>query len=180
MKGVQRANTKMNSKGGYYNKASGNKVGYQDIANHYGNKEQASKGSLGESFSDKKGHNKDSKTTGYHKVYYKDDYKKDHSFYDKADRRGHFKKYSDYDAKDDAQQGAFDKGGHYDNGFKGNVYKAKGLSDKSRFVDESSGHTGAAGKQKYYQNNSEYANKARKEFGKEQGFSDDDKYSVGQ
>lgn len=47
----------------------------------------------GEKFDERKKYKKGSKTKGYHNVYHKDEYIKDHTFYDELDHHGKFKAY---------------------------------------------------------------------------------------
>ncbi|KAJ8951721.1 hypothetical protein NQ318_012571 [Aromia moschata] len=131
----------------------------------------------GGSFSDKNHSKKGSKTTGFHNVYLKDDYNKDHSFYDKADKRGYFRRYGDYRGNKHAQEGGFKNGRNHDSGFYGASTGAKGYTDKGKVFDEERGYKGAAGDEKYYQNGEEYAGNQGKNFGKEKGFAEGEKYT---
>lgn len=55
-------------------------------------------GESGGKFKEQKLHKRGIKTTGYHNVFHKDEYKKVHTFYDDADHRGNFKKFgSEYE-----------------------------------------------------------------------------------
>lgn len=163
----------------FLNKSGGLQIGAYDVAVHFGNNNKKGSANRGESFSAKKDHKKDSKTTGYHNVYHKDEYKKDHSFYDKGDKSGHFRRYGDYDAKKGDKEGSFKKGGHHDSGFKEGDYGVKGFSDKGRYLDEDQGFKKAAGHDKFYQNSAEYAKKGGSASGKEEGYASGDKFAIG-
>lgn len=64
------------------------------------------KGENSGKFDEKKSHKKGSKTSGYHNVFHKDEYKKVHTFYDDADHRGKFKKYGFEHSQYDTGAGA--------------------------------------------------------------------------
>lgn len=149
-----------------------------DAANHFSNQHHAAQGHRGGSFSNEKGHDKGSKVTGYHKVLNKDEFKKDHSFYDKADKKGFFNRYGDYDAKKVAKEGSFTKGGQQDSGFKGSEYGSKGETDKGKFIGENKGYNGAKGFDKFFNNNQDFAVKGGKTQNSEQGYSEGDKTGV--
>lgn len=157
---------------GFYGLEGGKKFTEGGASNSYADHHQNRKSHRGGAFSDAKGHDKGSKTTGYHKVIVKDEFKKDHSFYDKADKRGNFNKYADYDANAKARQGAFKNGANHNSGFKGVGYSSKGASDKGKFEDENSGYKGAEGEEKYYDRQAEFGNKGGKSFGSVTGYSE--------
>ncbi|KAF2899620.1 hypothetical protein ILUMI_06556 [Ignelater luminosus] len=140
---------------GYYSKKGGDKEGHHESSEHYGSKNEAAKGSKGESFSESSGHKKGSKTTGYHKVYHKDEYKKDHSFYDESDKRGHHDKYGNADSHHSSENGAFEKGGHSAAGFHENEQGKKGAFDKGYYDVNDSKFLGQTGGNKYHQHHSE-------------------------
>jgi hypothetical protein len=92
----------------YHSQEGGHKAAHHDEAGHYGQKEEAAKGSQGSHFHQSKSHKKGSKTTGFHRVHHKDEYKKDHSFYDESDSSGHFNKHGDYDSHRASEKGGFE------------------------------------------------------------------------
>ncbi|KAG5887137.1 hypothetical protein JTB14_024246 [Gonioctena quinquepunctata] len=159
-----------------YDVSAGNKRAHQEQDGHYASRHQSGEGSKGGSFSNEGSHEKGSKTTGYHKVFHKDEYKKDHSFYDKADKKGHFNRHGNFDTKAAAEAGAFAKGKNLEAGFKEGKFGAKGLREKGHYLDESKGYKGAKGDEKYYKNGDAYANRAGKSSGVVGGFSEGDKY----
>lgn len=71
----------------------GKKAHNSQAADQHGQKNAANTGEKSGKFDEKKSHKKGSKTTGYHNVFHKDEYKKVHTFYDDADHRGKFMKY---------------------------------------------------------------------------------------
>lgn len=76
----------------HYEHEGGKKGSEYDEADHYGEHHEGEKKEKGGKFGEKKKHKKGSKTTGYHNVYHKDEYKKDHTFYDDGDHKGTFHK----------------------------------------------------------------------------------------
>ncbi|KAJ8922829.1 hypothetical protein NQ315_007864 [Exocentrus adspersus] len=163
-------------KKGFLSKSGGVKAGKFNLGGRYAGKHQKAKGYKGASFYGNDDHKKKSKTTGYHNVYHKDEYKKDHSFYDKADKGGYFRRYGDYDARRGQKEGAFKKGGRHGSGYKQGDFGAKGYKDKGKFQDESEGYKKASGRDKYYQNKAEWAKKGGRAFGKEGGYQEGDKF----
>ncbi|KAH1012064.1 hypothetical protein HUJ04_001303 [Dendroctonus ponderosae] len=142
-----------------------------DNAANYGLNQAAGKAALGGSFGQKDGHNRGSKTTGYQKVYHKDDYDKQHKFYDKADRRGHFNKYGDFKSAGDSGAGHFVKGGLHTDGQNANKYGVSDVSDKGHFDDFAKGFNKANGQEGYFQDYAGYSNKAGKASSGVAGFS---------
>lgn len=163
---------------GHYDINGGRKIGNRDEANQYSSEHQAGKAHRGGSFAQEKSHDKGSKTTGYHKVFHKDEYKKDHTFYDKADQRGFFNKYGDFEAKKVANEGASKKGAHHDSGFKEIQHGAKGESDKGRFIGENEGYKGAKGFERFFKNYQDFAEKGGKSSGSEEGYAKGDKLDI--
>lgn len=161
---------------GLYGVSGARNSGNHDLANHYFNQHHAAKANRGGSFANENGHDKGSKTSGYHKVLNKDEFKKDHSFYDKADKNGFFNRYGDFDAQKAAKEGSFKKGGHHNSGVSSNEYGAKGQSNKGRFEDASKGYNGARGFDKFSKNYQDYAEKGGKSDGSVKGYSEGDKF----
>ncbi|KAL1488214.1 hypothetical protein ABEB36_015171 [Hypothenemus hampei] len=135
----------------YYEQTAGKKAAAFDAAGNY-NVNQATGGvSIGGSFDKKDFHDDGSKTTGYHKVYHKDDYNKQHKFYDKADRKGHFTKFGSAKENDDQAAGEFVKGAQYTDGHASNKWVANDASDKSNFDEASKGFKKAQKDEGFYQ-----------------------------
>ncbi|KAK5643947.1 hypothetical protein RI129_007792 [Pyrocoelia pectoralis] len=101
-KGSQGKHDNENNKG-YYNKDGGDKNSHHESSEHFSVDNEAAKGSNGGSYSESGGHKKGSKTTGYHKVYKKND--------GALEKGGH----SDvkFHETNQGENGDYDKG-HYD------------------------------------------------------------------
>lgn len=98
---------------GYHDQSGGTKQGHNDQGQFYASNHEEGEGNKGQQFQEAKGHKKGSKTTGYHKVYHKDEYKKDHSFYDESDKRGQFSRYGDEAAHHSNEKGDHKEGGEW-------------------------------------------------------------------
>ncbi|XP_031341003.1 uncharacterized protein DDB_G0290685-like [Photinus pyralis] len=160
-KGSQGKHDNENHKG-YYNNERGDKSGHHESAEKFSNQNEGGKSSNGGSYSVSGGHRKGSKTTGYHKVYKKNEYKKDNTFYDESDKRGHFNKYANADSYRKGESGALEKGGHYDAGFHESKQGENGDHDKGHYDVVDSKFSDQQGKEGYRENYSGYA-KDRKE-----------------
>uniref|UniRef100_A0A1B0CK13 Putative cuticular protein 35b n=1 Tax=Lutzomyia longipalpis TaxID=7200 RepID=A0A1B0CK13_LUTLO len=119
---------------GHYDEDGGHKKSYYDEGDEYGQHHEGAHASKGGKYGEKKHHKKGSKTTGYHNVFHKDEYKKDHTFYDDADHNGNFKKYGS--AHDQHHKGAskYNKGGHYDSAHHEAQKDKKGHSTKDTTI----------------------------------------------
>lgn len=156
---------------GYYAENGGNKKAHNDEAQHYGSHHAQGVATNGGTFSESNSHKKGHKTTGFHKIYHKDEYNKDHSFYDESDKRGHFSKYGSGHAAQGAVKGGYQKGGNSEAGYQNNDYGKKGFHDRGRYEKGDQGQRQAEGNDKYHSSHSQFANKQGKEGGKEYGYS---------
>lgn len=162
---------------GAYGTSKDQTIGHHDTANHYAHQNHAAKAHRGASFSNKKGHDEGSKTTGYHKVLNKDEFKKEHSFYDKADRRGFFNRHGDFDTQHSAKEDSFKEGGNHKSGVRENEYGARGQTDKGKFIGENEGYKGARGYDKYNKNYEDYAANRGQNRDSVNGYTEGDKYA---
>lgn len=115
---------------------------------------------------EKKHHKKGSKTTGYHNVYHKDEYKKDHKFYDEADHQGHFSKHGEQEKKHSADAGYHKKGGHHDSAYNEGHRKKEG--------SEASGHVDDHHKKYKHKHGFDKHHNDQTKYGKKHGSSDHD------
>lgn len=72
---------------------------------------------LGGKHGHKKFHKKGSKTTGFHHKANKDDYHKEHKFYDSEEKKGDHKKYGSDHEFHEAKKGSHKKGEKHDSGY---------------------------------------------------------------
>ncbi|XP_050316278.1 uncharacterized protein LOC126750651 [Anthonomus grandis grandis] len=155
----------------YYDQSGGNNRAFFDKAGNYAHKHAAGSAYAGGSYGAKDHHDKGQKTTGFHKVYHKDDYNKQHKFYDKADQNGHFNKYGDYEAKHADSEGHYAKGGHSDKGYDSDKYANSDFSDKGHFDEIAKGFTKAKGDEGFYKEYEGFGKKEGSEKKKIEGFS---------
>lgn len=145
---------------GWYAVGGGNKKGHHDEGQYWAAQEEEGKSVKGGHFKKGQGHKKGQKTSGFHKVYNKDEYKKDHEFYDHADRKGYFNKYGNYDAKHSKDEGGFEKGGHEDYGLYADQKGKKAYYNKGHYEGEDKGHKAARGRDNFNKNYEEYVKRA--------------------
>lgn len=75
------------------NKKKAHDAASYDASDGYRKQHESLRGDNGGKLNEHKLHKKGSKTTGFHNIFHKDEYKKVHTFYDDADHRGKFKKF---------------------------------------------------------------------------------------
>lgn len=150
----------------YYKDGAGFNTGHVDAANYYSGNHAGSRGYKGGEFSQKVGHNKGSKTTGFHKVYHKDEYKKDNEFYDDAHNSGHFKKHANEGSNHQSAEGGQKSGKKYDLAYDHSDRGKEGFSNQERVdaVDKQyiakAGNEGFYNKHQKYDKNSESVSKS--------------------
>lgn len=155
---------------GHYDEEKGNKKSHYDEEDDYGEHHEEKKGEKGGKFGEKKGHKKGSKTTGYHNTFHKDEYKKDHTFYDNADHKGHFHKYGNDDAHHHKKQGDNKKGAKHDSAFEEKKNAKKGQSDKGHYDEEDKGYKKKDGHDEHHEDKGDYSKKGGSQGGKEFAF----------
>lgn len=102
---------------------------------------------------------KGSKTTGYRKRYSKDEYKKKHTSYDRADKKGSFDKYGDFDSYRRAKSGAREAAEVGSSGDRQGYYKEAGASDKGRYESQDGRRDALKGRSQYYEDRADYASR---------------------
>lgn len=154
----------------HYNKHGGKKSSEYDEGASYDQHEEGEKGSKGGKFGEKKSHKKGSKTTGYHNVFHKDEYKKDHTFYDDADHSGNFHKYGNEHAYHKADAGKHGKGGYHDSAHYADHFGKKGHTDKGHYDTADAGYNKKHGHDQHFAHESDYAKKGGNQYGNEHGY----------
>lgn len=155
---------------GWYGEQGGSKKGHNDEAQHWQAQAEAGKSEQGGKFKNAKGHKKGEKTSGYHKVYRKDEYKKDHDFYDHADKKGHFDKYGNYDANHNNDEGGYQKGGHEQYGYTADKNGNRGFYNKGHYNGADKGFDAARGEENFHKNYEEIAKKSEHSGGNNYGY----------
>lgn len=157
-----------------YEEKGGQKNAHHDSAENYEENHSEAKGSKGGNFEESGYHKKGQKTTGFHKVYHKDEYKKDHTFYDEKDHKGSFQKYGNGHNGFNKETGGFHKGGHHESGYRDANAAKKGFLDRGRAAVEAKGHKAEEGAESYYNNQAQFAKKQGEDGQSEYGFSEKD------
>lgn len=158
-------------KEGYFHEDKGEKGAHHDEADAHGSHFEAGKGYKGGDHGHKKHFSKGEDVTGYHKVFHKDEFKKDHDFYDVADNSGNFKKHGFQEAHHGSEEGGHKKGGHSDGGFKKGGFGKSGYHDKGHLDEAEEGHSAEEGSDSHYAHRGDY--------GKKGGSSDEKEYAFG-
>ncbi|CAH1996462.1 unnamed protein product [Acanthoscelides obtectus] len=142
-----------------YEVDSGTKDKYLDEALHYKKQLEGRKGVKTAKFGEKKGHRRGHKTKGYHNKFHKDEYHKEHRFYDDVKKSGHHSKFGNFRSKYGKKEGGRRQGGRHKSGYHGDAYGKKGFSDKGHLDEEHKGYQRHGGREEYY--------KKHKDFGKQ-------------
>ncbi|EAT41075.1 AAEL007264-PA, partial [Aedes aegypti] len=108
---------------------------------------------------EKKFHKKGSKTTGYHNVYHKDEFKKEHIFYDTSDHSGNFKKYGSSHKEHSNDEAEFAKGGHKEEAHSKKKSSKKGHSEDGKYDSKHHEYKKQQGDTEEYRDREEYQNK---------------------
>ncbi|CAH0731418.1 unnamed protein product, partial [Brenthis ino] len=163
-------------KEGHFNEVKGEKGAHHDEADAHGNHFEAGKGYEGGDHGHKKHFSKGEEVTGYHKVFHKDEYKKDHDFYDVADKSGNFKKHGFQEAHHGSEEGEHKKGDHSDSGFKKGGFSKAGFHDKGHLDEAEEGHSAEDGADSHYNHQEDYGKKGGSSHEKEYAFANADEY----
>lgn len=155
---------------GHYDEEGGNKKSELDEASFYNDHHSSDKGSKGGKFGEKKNHKKGSKTTGYHNVYHKDEFKKDHTFYDDANHKGDFTKHGDEQKYHSGDSGDYKKGYNHDSAHNEDNKSKKGSFDKGHYDNADSGYNKKHGYDSTHSHEDEYYKKGGSSDGHEGGY----------
>lgn len=153
-----------------YSKNGENKANKQENSGYHSHSAEAAKGAKGGSFGKSNSHKKGSKTTGFHKVYHKDEYKKDHTFYDENDSSGHHNEYDENDSKYEKENGQYENGKNNEEAREESEFASKGSKDEGRYLDERNARRREQGNSAHFENNEKYAKKNDNEYQDENGY----------
>lgn len=159
---------------GYYNEAEGGKKGHHDEAAVHGKHHEAGESYKGGDQGHKKHFSKGEEITGYHKVFNKDEFKKDHDFYDVADNSGHFNKYGSEKVHHDSEEGGHKEGGNHNSASNKGGFGKAGFHAKGHVDDSGAGHSAEEGLESHYHDEAGYGKKGGSAHGKEYAFAEED------
>ncbi|XP_013189927.2 sarcoplasmic reticulum histidine-rich calcium-binding protein [Amyelois transitella] len=161
-------------KEGYYNENEGDKGLKYDKADSHGKHYESGESYKGGDHGHKKHFSKGEEVTGYHKVFNKDEFKKDHDFYDVADNSGHFNKHGYEKKHHDAEEGGHKEGGHQKGGFDKGEFGKGGSYAEGDVDDAENNHSAEEEHESHYGKGEEYGKKGGSGHEKEYAYDDDD------
>ncbi|XP_049542681.1 histidine-rich glycoprotein-like [Anopheles darlingi] len=153
-----------------YGQGGDRKHSYHDEDSHYHDHHAEGKRTKGGKHHEKKHHKKGSKTTGYHNVYHKDEYKKEHIFYDNADNTGRFRKYGSAHQHHSNDAGKKASGGHEDRAHQDSSYKRTGSKKQGKYDEHHADHKHHQGQDEYEQAGSAFGQKHGHQRAAERGY----------
>ncbi|XP_039759707.1 histidine-rich glycoprotein-like [Pararge aegeria] len=159
---------------GYYHENKGEKGAHHDEADAHGAHHQAGKSYKGGDHGHKQHFSKGEDVTGYHKVFSKDEFKKDHDFYDEAAKDGHFQKHGYHKAHHGAEKGAHTKGGHSGAGFARGAHGDAGFRTAGRVDEADEDHSAEEGADAHYRRHEDYGEKGARDHAREYAFAEGD------
>lgn len=109
-------------------------------------------------------------SAGYHNKFHKDEYHKEHKFYDDFHKGGHHKKHGDFHGHHEKKEGSHKKGGHHKSGYDEAHKGKKGAVDKGHYDDAHKGVKGSKGRETSHAHKEQYGKKDGKEGGKKWAF----------
>ncbi|XP_076628011.1 uncharacterized protein LOC143345100 [Colletes latitarsis] len=135
-----------------YTEAAGKKKTHFERDNDSKSEEKQAGGQAGSVYGRYNDDNVNRKAAGFRNVYHKDEYKKDHDFYDNDDHGGHSKKHGRYNEKHIAVEGTFKKGDNKGSRFDEAELRKEGTTKNSRAEQESKGHHARRGYDEFFKN----------------------------
>jgi hypothetical protein len=155
-------------KKGYFDNESGHKKEHHSEGKKHGEVHGQLHGEKGVKYGEAEGHKKGHKTSGYHNVFHKDEFKKEHKFYDDAHKHGYKDKHGGYHTDHGKKHDHESNGGFHDAAFDQGHKGDSGTYKKGHFDQDHKGHKGASGHESHYNHHEDY--------GKKGGHSDKKKY----
>ncbi|CAK1594101.1 unnamed protein product [Parnassius mnemosyne] len=159
---------------GFYKEGEGKKVAHHNEADAHGKHYESGKSYKGGDHGHKKHFSKGEDITGYHKVFHKDEFKKDHDFYDVADKSGHFNKHGYENKHHGSEEGSHKKGEHSDAGYEKSAHGKAGFHAKGHIDDGHKGYSAEEGNDSHYDHHEDYGKSGGSGQEKEFGYADDD------
>ncbi|KAL1459633.1 hypothetical protein WDU94_011597 [Cyamophila willieti] len=130
---------------GFYKGKDGHKKHHYNEGDKYDEHHNKKKGSKGSKYGSSGYHKKGHKTNGYHNIFHKDEFKKEHKFYDDAKKEGFFDKYGNYHKKHGTKGGGKHDTGFHESGYDSSHHGKDGLYDKGFTAHANKGHDGKSG-----------------------------------
>ncbi|XP_023948099.1 uncharacterized protein LOC112053059 [Bicyclus anynana] len=159
---------------GHYHESGGKKGEHHDEADSHGSHHQSGKSYKGGDHGHKKHFSKGEDVSGYRKVFSKDEYKKDHDFYDEAAKDGHFHKHGYQKAHHGAAKGAHAAGGSAAAGHDEDDYGKAGYRTDGRVDEADAAHSAERGEDEHYHKHEEHGHKGASDEGSAYQYVDGD------
>lgn len=125
------------------------------MAGNYGRYGEAEGDERSSSYGKTSYHKKGQRTSGFHKVHRKDEYKKHTDFYDESHEKGYFDRRVAADEHHDTAEGDFTRGGRHRSGFDRVGSGKEGFHDEGRAENRDQGYKGEKGEDSFH---SDYEN----------------------
>ena len=142
--------------GDFHDQAGYDKA-HEDSGGEHDSHNEAEEANEGAKFGKTEYHKKGHKTTGFHNVYHKDEYKKNSEFYDEDHDGGNYDKYGGYDSHHEDAKAGYVKNNRHDAAHDHAGHSSKGEYDKGREQSAHAGHEGAKGEESYRKGHSDYS-----------------------
>lgn len=130
-------------------------MAHEDEARRYKEQEASAHAAKGEQFSRNEGHKKGHRTSGYHNVYHKDEYKKDTSFYDDEHVDSQQEHYGKEDEKHSKAEGEHEKKEKLDAAYEHAEKSRKGVFTNAHQYGVAQGHEREEALKEHHQNERE-------------------------
>ncbi|XP_023947264.2 histidine-rich glycoprotein [Bicyclus anynana] len=154
-----------------YEDEEGLRKKHHDEASNRGHHEEEAYGSRGAHFGEKKGHKKGHKTKGFHNKYQKDEFQKEHKFYDDLYKDGEHHRYGNFNAKHASDESGKKKVHHVKGGHDVMQHGKKGYSNKGHIDADHKGYHGKHGHEEHKQHHAEHGKKGKQDHGSQWGYS---------
>ncbi|XP_011501462.1 PREDICTED: protein argonaute-2-like [Ceratosolen solmsi marchali] len=155
---------------GEYKEEAGHEGGHDESNSEYDAHDEAEAGQEGANFGKKAYRKKGHRTSGFHNVYHKDEYKKDTDFYDEDHNGGHYENYGAFDAHRKDEAAGYEKGGKHDSAYDLGKHGQEGYHNKGLEHNLRKGHQGAEGEDTYREEHTDYDKKAARHHANQHGF----------
>ncbi|KAI4487476.1 hypothetical protein M0804_005625 [Polistes exclamans] len=158
-------------KAGHYNLKGGQKKEHIDTSGAYGQHDDLKKNEEGAKRENSSYYKKGGKTNGFHKVYHKDEYKKNTDFYDENHKDGQFSKHFSFDQHNNAKEGDYKKESHHDSGLDQWDKTKKDDFKKGHDVSRNQEHHSEKDEDSYHKDYSDYSREGGERAEKKHGYS---------
>lgn len=143
---------------------------HHDSVSHYDKFQKGRESHKSGKFGEKKGHRKGHKTKEYHNTLHRDEYHREHRFYDDAHKSGYYEKYGDHHEYFDNKEGGRKSGKSHHSADEREHHGAKGHEDKGSNEQEHTGSSYKEGADKHHDHYRKYHKARDHEGGKHYGY----------